>query len=72
VRVQLTFWLQVVTYWGVRPGETTEGSNYRGSNEGLHYGDFSLSLARTKEGPQYRLKIQLRNRKGKRESEGQT
>ncbi|KAF2726489.1 hypothetical protein EJ04DRAFT_453255, partial [Polyplosphaeria fusca] len=38
-----TIWiLELMGYWGVRPGEITESCGHRGSNEGILYEDCSL------------------------------
>ncbi|KAF1937317.1 hypothetical protein EJ02DRAFT_437966 [Clathrospora elynae] len=72
IMVQLTFFLQILTFWGLRPGEVVESSVHRGSNKGIKYGDVTLSLVRCKEGLLYQLSIRLRNRKFKRGVESET
>lgn len=61
--VQFSFYLDVIANWGLRPGEIVESSSHRGSNEGIHYGDITLSLVRRDEKLVYQVKIMLRNRK---------
>ncbi|KAF1922500.1 uncharacterized protein M421DRAFT_10501 [Didymella exigua CBS 183.55] len=61
--VQFSFWLHVVSVWGLRTGEVTESSSHRGSNEGIHYGDITLSLVAREGQLRYQIKITLRNRK---------
>lgn len=68
--VQFSFWLHVISTWGLRTGEFAESSTHRGSNEGVHYGDVNFSLIRTNEGLVYEVKIKLRNRKFARDDEG--
>ncbi|KAF2866590.1 hypothetical protein BDV95DRAFT_203713 [Massariosphaeria phaeospora] len=68
--VQFSFWLDIVTAWGLRTGEITESFSYRGSNEGVHYGDVTLSLALWQGVMRYQIKIALRNRKFCRNDEG--
>ncbi|KAF2744367.1 hypothetical protein M011DRAFT_171689 [Sporormia fimetaria CBS 119925] len=69
--VQLSFLLHIISVWGLRTGEMTESSTHRGSNEGIHYGDVCLSLARCQDGVlRYQITIALRNRKFCRGNEG--
>lgn len=68
--VQFSFWLDIVTVWGLRTGEVVESSTHRGSNEGIHYGDVSLSLAPWQGLLRYEVKIALRNRKFCRDNDG--
>jgi hypothetical protein len=68
--VQFSFWLDIVTAWGLRTGEITESSSHRGSNEGVHYGDVTLSLALWQGVMRYQIKIALRNRKFCRNDKG--
>ena len=42
--VKFSFWLHLVSVWGLRTGEVTESSSHCGSNEGTHYGDVTFSL----------------------------
>jgi hypothetical protein len=42
--VQFSFWLNIVTAWGLQTGEITKSSSHRGSDKGIHYGDVTLSL----------------------------
>ncbi|ORY12460.1 hypothetical protein BCR34DRAFT_482612 [Clohesyomyces aquaticus] len=42
--VQISFYLLVVAYYGLRPGEIVESSSHRNSNEGVKYKDASLCL----------------------------
>ncbi|PVH90190.1 hypothetical protein DM02DRAFT_578226, partial [Periconia macrospinosa] len=66
--IQETWNILLCSYWGLRPGDTVESSTYRGSNEGLTYGDATLSLFRNHGQLLYELKLTLRNRKHKRSS----
>jgi hypothetical protein len=66
IRIQLTFYILVVSYWGLRPGEIVESSVHRGSNEGFKYKDVAMSLVRYQQTLRYQLSITLRNRKFKR------
>lgn len=68
--VQFSLWLAIVTAWGVRPGELVESSSHRGSNEGIHYGDITFSLAIWESILRYEMAIALRNRKFCRNDEG--
>jgi hypothetical protein len=68
--VQFSFWLDVITTWGIRPGEIVESSSHRGTNEGIHYGDVTLSLTLWQTMPRYQLVMALRNRKFCRNNEG--
>lgn len=72
IGIQVTVIELILTYWGVRVGEGVESSAHRGSNEGILYRDVTLSLFRDLDSGKnlYEIKIELRNRKGKRE-EGQ-
>ncbi|KAF2727583.1 hypothetical protein EJ04DRAFT_408015, partial [Polyplosphaeria fusca] len=66
-----TIWiLELMGYWGLRPGEITESCNHRGSNEGISYEDCSLYLVRSEGTLTYQLKILLKYRKFKRNDEG--
>ncbi|KAF2744175.1 hypothetical protein M011DRAFT_450125 [Sporormia fimetaria CBS 119925] len=69
--VQFSFLLHIISVWGLRTGEITESTSHQGSNEGIKYGDVSLSLARCDKGAlQYQITIALRNRKFCRGNEG--
>lgn len=72
IMIQLSFFILVASYWGLRPGEIVESSSHRGSNEGIQYGDVSLSLCRNQEseGLRYQLDIAIRNRKFARQQDG--
>ena len=65
IMIQLTFYILVSSYWGLRPGEIVETSIHRGSTESFQYQDISLSLFRHKETGSliYQMVITLRNRK---------
>lgn len=61
--VQFSFYLDIIAYWGLRPGEVVESSSHRGSNEGIHYGDIMFSLVPKKGKLVYQIHLMLRNRK---------
>lgn len=67
--VQFSFWLHLISVWGLRTGEVTESSSHRGSNEGVHYGDITFSLVAHACQLRYQIKIALRNRKFSRGNE---
>jgi hypothetical protein len=73
--LQIHFYLVLVGYWGVRPGEIVESSSHRGKNEGLLYKDITLSLAYNPDDDddilKYQLKIWLRFRKNHRGKKGE-
>jgi hypothetical protein len=71
--VQLTFYILVCSFWGLRPGEIVESSVHPGSNEGIKYGDITLSLVRHEQTGSliYQIIITLRNRKFKRDLESE-
>ncbi|KAF2023070.1 hypothetical protein EK21DRAFT_15133, partial [Setomelanomma holmii] len=73
IMVQLTFYILVTSYWGVRPGEIVESSVHRGSNEGIKYQDIKFSLVRHKRTGSliYQIVLTLRNRKFKRAVESE-
>lgn len=72
IPIQLTWYTIVCSIWGLRPGEISESSAHRGSNEGLLYKDIRLFLCPHKQSGKlrYQLHIQLRNRKFQRNDEG--
>lgn len=68
--IQLTFWISLVTHWGLRVGELVESSTHRSSNEGLKYKDIVLKLYRHEGVLRYQIAIDIRNRKFTRDYEG--
>jgi integrase len=64
--VQMAFAIQLMSCVGVRPGEVIESDAWYQSNEGLLYKDIELQYL-TEPYPEWRLEINLRNRKGHRE-----
>jgi hypothetical protein len=69
--IQLTFYILVASFWGLRTGEMVESDCYRKSNEGFKYKDVTLSLAPGTQGLEYQLCLALRNRKFKRDNENE-
>jgi hypothetical protein len=69
--VQLTFYILVTSFWGVRPGEIVESSVHRDSNEGIKYQDIKLSLCRHERTGSliYQIILTLRLRKFRRSDE---
>ncbi|KAF2736965.1 hypothetical protein EJ04DRAFT_595134 [Polyplosphaeria fusca] len=69
--IQVLWILELMAYWGLRPGEIIESCIHPGSYEGIAYEDCSLYLIRTEDNTlQFELKISLRYRKFKRKNEG--
>lgn len=63
--VQLAFLIQLYTNLGARPSEAVESEAWLGSNEGLHYQDFTLHHCTSGQYEvQYQIEVRLRNRKG--------
>ncbi|TGZ80595.1 hypothetical protein EX30DRAFT_307582 [Ascodesmis nigricans] len=68
-RIQLHLAILLMAYTSSRPGAIVESSCYAGSNEGLTYRDFKLTLfpnPRPDEGDLITLEVTLRHLKGKR------
>lgn len=68
--IQMTWYLLVAAYYGLRPGEIIQSSSHREENEGVLYKDTALYLTRHDDRPKYLLKVRLRNRKNQRAIEG--
>ncbi|KAF2272252.1 uncharacterized protein EI97DRAFT_504387 [Westerdykella ornata] len=69
--IQMTWYLLLASFYGLRPGKITESSHHWNSNEGILYKDVSLYLHRQEDKSlKYLLKINLRNRKHRRGVEG--
>ena len=65
-RVQLSFSLLLMIYGGYRPGEFTESSAWRHSNDGFSYKDFRLLKQNWKGEIRWVLMVTLRHRKNHR------
>lgn len=64
LRIQLAFAVLLLVYLGLRPGDFTESSAWRKSNEDLIYKDIELSAILCKDGlVRLVLKLNIKNRK---------
>jgi hypothetical protein len=69
IRSQLAWIIIIMAHAGLRPGEIIESAMWRQSNEGIHYRDVDLHLARFDGILKFQMNIRLRNRKGRRGQE---
>ncbi|KAF9638820.1 hypothetical protein BFW01_g9717 [Lasiodiplodia theobromae] len=69
MRLQLAWSILLSGYAGVRPGEFIESSRYRGTNQGLKYGDVELFRIEKEGVPLIHLKITFKLRKNQRRDE---
>jgi len=71
MRLQLAFSILVMHFVGLRPGELVESTAHQGSNEGLLWKDVDIMMIPNREGaPLFVAQLRIRNRKGRRDSEG--
>ncbi|PIA93163.1 hypothetical protein CB0940_05062 [Cercospora beticola] len=66
MRLQLSFSITLLLYFGIRPGEFIESSSHSGGNEGVFYGDLDVMVLLHEGRRRFAIEVQLRNRKGVR------
>lgn len=71
MRLQLAWSILLSAYAGLRPGEFIESSRYRGTNQGLKYGDIEIFRIERDGVPMIHLKMTFRLRKNQRRDESQ-
>ncbi|KAM3419623.1 hypothetical protein BST61_g2961 [Cercospora zeina] len=66
IRLQLSFSITLLLYFGIRPGEFIESPSHSGGNEGVFYGDLDVMIMLHEGRRRFAVEVQLRNRKGVR------
>lgn len=69
MRLQLAWSIILSAYAGLRPGEFIESSRYRGTNQGLKYGDVEILWIERDGVPIIHLKVTFQLRKNQRRDE---
>ncbi|GIZ46179.1 hypothetical protein CKM354_000931700 [Cercospora kikuchii] len=66
IRLQISFSIMILLYFGIRPGEFIESSAHAGNNEGLLYKDLDIMIMSSDGRRRIGIEVVLRNRKGAR------